>query len=230
MKHVELLVGGVIGIIGGAALVKMMSSPTRPLTGPELGGDVLYRANFPMRAGARSDLVKGLQKALVRRGGIAAVIMQGAGQISGTLDAVTEKAIEAAGYSLPLSQQNYEKLVGQFAAQSAAQAAATKDYRQYIFVHHYAGTPVWKDVNSNGYQGMGKIADLQDGVFVGVPSGKATSRYIQALVQIESRIYPIWVEREKTVIVDSAGYTAKFRSGNGLQKDNSQLSAIVASF
>jgi peptidoglycan hydrolase-like protein with peptidoglycan-binding domain len=222
---------GVI-LLAGAGLAAAMAvsgnkSSSIPATQPAVSPNPVIPNGFPIKRGSTGELVRNLQHALVKAGGISEYYIKKSGGIDGNYGPGTEAAIRAAGFPVVIDYALYQRMLqdlGRSAASSAEQKAKTKGSGQ---------ASIFRSLKKNllgQYVGDGLIATL--------PSNTAVGRYMKSIVgdfllmetEINGRTYRFWTRASEVDMLPGQQFDFQFQSGTILRKPQSVQSKIVAFF
>ena len=191
-----------IGVIGGLALFfsnkKKKSGPIPvnttaiPTTSPSM-----QSKGFPLRLGSRGNLVRELQRALLRLGGRTAQYIIKTGGTDGIFGNGTKSALLSAGYPEVITKELYDKIIaGTEKVKETFQTVGT-----YLFVDTtFFDTSLYMNVGFNGSRHIPEFPfiELPDKTYLGRPTGQVRGKYIEVRMKLNNAEAKFWVDRNDT--------------------------------
>lgn len=220
-------------MLGGGLFISRFAggNTTPPPAALPMPGAPAVLPTFPLSTGSRGPEVKKLQEALVRLGWKTAEIIHDAGGADGIFGKGTASAVQAAGYTLPVTQYIYNRIITGTPPDAQIPATtpppATTDTGKHLFVSSWSGATVYQR------PGGGKNIRVSDDTYLGKWTGKKESYWYQFETGItqqdgkELGRYTAWVSENQVKMV-SSNELDTYMKGPGEEKSSTVVAWFIS--
>ena len=215
---------------GGAAFFALRdneagsASPTENVTTPSLITPV---SAFPIRRGATGQLVKNIQAALARIGGVPKNLIYSTGGIDGKYGPGTQGALEAAGFPTTISEATYKKIISVQGNLDTTAAVGQKAASDATF-----GATIYQTIGKSilgGYSGQNRIASVPNRTGLGRVINQ-TGNMILLETTLNGKVRRFWTEKDDVKLYSSNEFDNLVATGYLKGKSSSLLNAISRFF